>query len=47
MTWQRVHFKIGDFGKMAYLAKMTEMAIILPNRHIVNKNSNEMAKGPF
>ena len=29
---------------MAYLAKMAEMAI---NRQTVNKNSNEMAKGPF
>ena len=31
-------------AKMAYLAKMAEMAI---NRQIVNKNSKEMAKGPF
>ena len=29
---------------MAILAKMEEMAI---NRQIVNKNSNDMAKGPF
>ena len=31
-------------AKMAYLAKMAKMA---PNCQTVNKNSNEMAKGPF
>ena len=31
-------------AKMAYLAKMAEMVI---NRQTVNKNTNEMAKGPF
>ena len=31
-------------AKMAYLAKMAEMAI---NRQTINKNSNEMAKGPL
>ena len=31
-------------AKMAYLAKMAEMAL---NRQTINKNSNEMAKGPF
>ena len=33
-----------EMHAMAYLAKMAEMAI---NRRIINKNSNEMAKGPF
>ena len=32
---------------MAILAKMAEMAIKRQNRQIVNKNSNEMAKGTF
>ena len=32
---------------MAYLAKMTEMAINRQNRQTRNKNLNEMAKGPF
>ena len=32
---------------MAILAKMAEMAINHQNRRTVNKNSNEMAKGPF
>ena len=36
--------EIHAMKKMAYLAKMAEMAI---NHQIVNKNSNEMAKGPF
>ena len=34
-------------AKMAYLAKMAETAINRRNRQTVNKNSNEMAKGPF
>ena len=33
--------------KMAYLAKMAELAINRQNRQTVNKNTNEMAKGPF
>ena len=33
--------------KMVYLAKMTELAINRQNRQTVNKNANEMAKGPF
>ena len=33
--------------KMAYLAKMAEMAINRQNRQTVNNNSNEMAKGPL
>ena len=32
---------------MAYLANMVEMAIYGQNPQIVNKNSNDMAKGPF
>ena len=32
---------------MAYLAKMAELAINRQNRQTVNKNTNEMAKGPF
>ena len=34
-------------AKMAYLVKMAEMAINRQNRQTINKNSNEMAKGPF
>ena len=32
---------------MAYLAKMAEMALNRQNRQTVDKNSNEMAKGPL
>ena len=32
---------------MAILAKMAEMAMNHRNRQIINKNANEMAKGPF
>ena len=32
---------------MHAFAKMAEMAINRQNRQTVNKNSNEMAKGPF
>ena len=34
-------------AKMAYLAKMAEMAMNRRNCQIINKNANEMAKGPF
>ena len=46
MSWQGALWKVVIWAKMAYLAKMAEMAI---NRHYhqtVNKNS-ELAKGPF
>ena len=33
--------------EMHALAKMAEMAINCQNHQTVNKNSNEMAKGPF
>ena len=33
--------------EMHALAKMTEMALNRQNRQTINKNSNEMAKGPF
>ena len=33
--------------EMHALAKMAEMAINHQNRQTLNKNSNEMAKGPF
>ena len=33
--------------EMHALAKMAEMAINHQNRQTINKNSNEMAKGPF
>ena len=33
--------------KMAYLTKMAEVALNRQNRQTVNKNLNEMAKGPF
>ena len=34
-------------AKMAYLAKMAELALNRQNHQTVNKNTNEMAKGPF
>ena len=37
-------WKVAILAKMAYLA---EMAINRRNRQIINKNANEMAKGPF
>ena len=33
--------------EMHALAKMAEMAINHQNRQTINKNANEMAKGPF
>ena len=39
--------KVAILAKMAYLAKIAEMAINRQTRQIVNKNSNDMAKGPF
>ena len=40
-------WKVAIMAKMAYLTKMAEMAINRQNRQTINKNSNEMAKGPF
>ena len=40
-------WKVAISAKMAYLAKMAEMAINRQNSQTVNKNLNEMAKGPF
>ena len=34
-------------AKRAYLAEMTELASNRQNRQTVNKNPNELAKGPF
>ena len=34
-------------AKIAYLAKMAELALNRQNRQTVNKNANEMAKGPL
>ena len=41
MRWQRGPLESGDVGENG------RMAINRQNRHTVNKNSNEMAKGPF
>ena len=40
-------WKVAILAKMAYFAKMAEMAINRRNCQIINKNANEMAKGPF
>ena len=40
-------WKVAILAKMAYLAKMAEMSINRRNRQIINKNANEMPKGPF
>ena len=34
-------------AKMAYFAKMVELTINRQKRQIVNKNLNDMQKGPF
>ena len=47
MSWQRGPLENGDFGEMAYLTEMAELASNRQKRQSVNKNSNEMAKGPF
>ena len=47
MRWQRGPLEMAILAKMACLAKMAEMAINRQNRQTVNKNSNELAKGPF
>ena len=45
MRWQRSPLESGDFGENGvYLA---EMAINHRNCQTVNRNSNEMAKGPL
>ena len=46
MRWPFL-WKVAILAKMAYLAKMAEMALNRQNRQTVNKNSNEMGKGPF
>ena len=38
---------LAKMAEMADLAKMAEMAINRQNHQTINKNSNEMAKGPF
>ena len=40
-------WKVAISTKMAYLTKMAEMALIRQNCQSVNKNSNEVVKGPF
>ena len=47
MRWQRGPLEVAISAKMAYLVKIAEMALNRQNRQTVNKNSNEMAKGPF
>ena len=48
MRWQRSPLESGDFGENGvYLAEMAEMAINRRNCQTVNRNSNEMVKGPF
>ena len=47
MRWQRGRFKVVILAKMVSLAKMAEMEINRQNRESINRNSNEMAKGPF
>ena len=39
--------KVVMLAKMAYLTKIAEMAVNRQNQQTVNKNTNEMAKGPF
>ena len=38
---------LAKMAEMADLEKMAEMAINRQNHQTINKNSNEMAKGPF
>ena len=45
LVWHFVDHEICP--EMHALAKMAEMAINRQNRQTVNKNSNEVAKGPF
>ena len=47
MKWQRGPLESGNVGENGVLAKMAELALNCQNRQTVNKNSNEMAKGPF
>ena len=44
MRWQRGPLESGDFGENGVFGKNGRNG---DNRQIVNKNSNEMAKGPF
>ena len=45
--WKVALWKVAILVKMAYLARMAELAFNRQNCQTVNNNSNEMAKGPF
>ena len=47
MDREEAVWKVAISAKTAYLAKMAEMAINRQNLQTINKNLNEMAKGPF
>ena len=47
MRWQRGPLESGNFGKNGVFGKNGKMAINCQNRQILNKNSNDMTKGPF
>ena len=47
MRWQRGPLESGDFGENGVFGKNGRNGDNRQNRQIVNKNSNEMAKGHF
>ena len=44
MRWERGPLESVDFGENGVFGEHAEMVL---NRQNINKNSNEMAKGPF
>ena len=48
MRWQRGPLESGDFGENGVFGENGRNGIInRQNRQTINKNSNDMAKGPF
>ena len=48
MRWQRGPLQSGDFGENGVFGENGRNGIInRQNRQTINKNSNDMAKGPF
>ena len=47
MRWQRGPLQSGDFGENGVFGENGRNGIQCQNRQTINKNSNEMAKGPF
>ena len=47
MRWERGPLESGDIGENGVFGENGGNAINRRNRQIINKNANEMPKGPF